>query len=354
MTRGDRQQMRRQQTPANAARGAVFVTLLCLLSFMDLGMSHAIDGATDISQVRALKGGVSGGDAPGFPVTLTQPGLYRLTSNLDVRTQSSPADVTAIEVAANDVTIDMNGFELLGPVTCSTSSPVSCTSSGEGLGISVQQTESVFFVNTVVKNGTVRGFGNKGIRLRSGRIERVRALHNGFGGFSVGEGEVVDCIAIYNQAIGINVGSGAIRRSVSAHGGFGIYVGSTHVQQCIVEGNEADGIVAETGAGVIDGCQVTNNLVDGIRTASFFDNGGTHTIRGNTITGNGEAGVRCGASCTVVDNTIRFNAGLAIQFSSAGGYARNVMTANNGGSETQVDGGIPIGPNVCGSNATCP
>src|SRR5438046_162421 len=43
------------------------------------GASYASDGVVEINQARALAGGVTRGDAPGFPVTISQPGSYRLT-----------------------------------------------------------------------------------------------------------------------------------------------------------------------------------------------------------------------------------------------------------------------------------
>ena len=45
----------------------------------------------------------------GFPVTLSRSGSYVLSSNL-----IAPADKTGIVIAANDVTIDLNGFKIAG------------------------------------------------------------------------------------------------------------------------------------------------------------------------------------------------------------------------------------------------
>jgi hypothetical protein len=70
----------------------------------------AVDGLVLIDQNHALAGSVTPGDAPGFPVTISQAGSYRLASNLTV-----PAGVDAIQITANDVTIDLNGFSIIGP-----------------------------------------------------------------------------------------------------------------------------------------------------------------------------------------------------------------------------------------------
>ena len=67
------------------------------------------DGVVLIDQQHALVGGIGDGDASGFPVTITQPGIYRLTSNLQV-----PTGKNGIEIASNDVTLDLNGFSIRG------------------------------------------------------------------------------------------------------------------------------------------------------------------------------------------------------------------------------------------------
>lgn len=58
---------------------AALHTLLVLLPALDLIQpAQAADGQILISQAKALAGNVTHGDAPGFPVTLTQPGSYQL------------------------------------------------------------------------------------------------------------------------------------------------------------------------------------------------------------------------------------------------------------------------------------
>src|SRR5271156_5439677 len=49
----------------------------------------AVDGVIEINQASAKAGGVTPGDTPLFPVTLSQPGSYRLTGNLDVTDASA-------------------------------------------------------------------------------------------------------------------------------------------------------------------------------------------------------------------------------------------------------------------------
>ena len=65
-----------------------------------------------ITQAKVNAGGVTPGDTAGFPVTISRSGSYRLDTNLDFT--STATNKTGIWIAANDVTIDFNGFRLQG------------------------------------------------------------------------------------------------------------------------------------------------------------------------------------------------------------------------------------------------
>src|SRR5687767_6473062 len=71
------------------------------------------DGVVEFNQSDALRGGVTPGDAPGFPVTLSAAGSYRLSGNLTV-----PAGGSGVIIDADNVTLDLNGFSILGANTC--------------------------------------------------------------------------------------------------------------------------------------------------------------------------------------------------------------------------------------------
>jgi hypothetical protein len=86
--------------------------------------------------------------------------------------------VTAIKVTANDVTIDLNGFAILGPAMCESdfASPpaVTCTNTGSGIGIEGG------LLGMIVYNGTVRGMGFTGISAAiHSNVERVHVFSNG-------------------------------------------------------------------------------------------------------------------------------------------------------------------------------
>ena len=91
--------------------------------------ARAVDGVIEINQAAALAGGITSCDQPGFPVVLCASGAYRLTSNL---TYSSGY---AIDLAAPDVTLDLNGMTVKGPSTCTVGGNgwvTSCTDSPNG------------------------------------------------------------------------------------------------------------------------------------------------------------------------------------------------------------------------------
>lgn len=236
---------------------------------------HAVDGVIEINQAKVEAGG-------GFPFVIGQPGSYRLTGNLTV-----DASTTAIRITAMNVTIDLNGFAIIGPTVCSGTPPITpftCTPTGSGGGIVAEGSSET----TTVLNGTVRGMGGAGISVGGhSRVEGVHAISNGGGGIG----------ASFSSVIASNV--------ADANGGPGISLGSgCTVTGNTVNGNGADGISAQSGS----------------------------TVIGNTMRGNVGAG-------------LNFPDG-----GGGSGYGSNVLTGNNIGG-AQVSGGVQMGANVCNGAA---
>ena len=88
--------------------------------------AYAVDGVLEINQVCATTNGCFPSDPGGFPVAIANPGSYRLTGNLQV----PDASTSAITITAEDVTLDLNGFALLGVTTCTGDPVTSCTPIG--------------------------------------------------------------------------------------------------------------------------------------------------------------------------------------------------------------------------------
>jgi hypothetical protein len=102
-----------------------------------------------------------------FPYTITKPGSYILTSNLTV----SAANTTAIMVYASDVTIDLNGFSIIGPMSCTASG---CSSSSSGYGVNTQ------YNNLTLKNGTISGF-DEAVFAAYGNVENLTVYSCAYG-----------------------------------------------------------------------------------------------------------------------------------------------------------------------------
>ncbi len=271
------------------------------------GSALAVDGVVEINQARALKGGVTPGDTPGFPVTLSVSGSYRLTSNLTV----PDANTDGIFVSADEVSIDLNGFAILGPVTCSGGPPVTaCSASGNGIGI-----DGAGFNGITVTNGKVRGVGLYGIDL--GKAAQVTGV------------------------------------TVRWAGNSGIVIAGGTVSGCVLEENRFSGAFLVTFASLFSG-----NVVRGNGTVGLFAQAPT-SITANTIEQNGNDGIVAEQGSTILGNTIGTNTsfGIECQFASVvpgGAYAQNVLTGNNGGG-AQVHGCVQLGTgtNVCNA-AACP
>ena len=101
-------------------------TLLLLLALA--GPALAVDGVLEINQTCAISTGCFPGDSPGFPVSVTQPGSYRLTGNLDLSAEG--VNVSGIAVSVSSATIDLGGFYIAGPTSCSGSgTSINCSPS---------------------------------------------------------------------------------------------------------------------------------------------------------------------------------------------------------------------------------
>ena len=177
---------------------------------------YAVDGIVLIDQNRALAGNVTPGDGPGFPVTISRSGSYRLSGNLTV----SGANTTAIQITADEVTIDLNGFSIVGPTICG-GSPVSCSPTGTGIGVDGQSQR-----NVTVVNGTVRGMGNIGVAVSSGGyVAKVHAHSNGSSGIMAFQSVVTGNTTTVNGHRGIFIYNSVASGNMVMNNIIGIEIG---------------------------------------------------------------------------------------------------------------------------------
>ena len=217
----------------------------------------ASDGRIEINQAKALAGGVTPGDAPGFPAQITQPGSYVLTSDLFVTVAPSPENTTAIQVDVGSVTVDLNGFTIQGTTTCTgQGSTLSCAPVGTGTGI------LVLGPNSRIRNGRIAGIGGNcisiaphlgvvedldlyscggtGLHLR-GDVRRTRVQANNGQGILTREGVVESCTAQWNRFEGIHAQAGAVIRGnvVRENGAIGILAVDSQVTDNLLQANES-------------------------------------------------------------------------------------------------------------------
>lgn len=208
----------------------------------------AVDGVIEINTAKALAGGVTSGDTPGFPVTISESGSYRLTSNLTV-SGGDPSTTSAIVVSTSlNVTIDLNGFTILGPTNCTGIPVTSCTPGGNAMGIDASARQAV-----TIRNGIIRGFPDRGINTGpDALIEGVAVSSNGLNGIQVGNGSVVrSCRATQNGNDGIAGGALVVfdGNSADANGGAGVRTSvSSVVTNTTSSSNATEGFVVSPAA----------------------------------------------------------------------------------------------------------
>jgi hypothetical protein len=389
--------MREDSTPVRRPGAAVAALAAVLLLAGFPARAAAGDGAIEINDARAVAGGVTPGDAPGYPVTLSARGSYRLTGDLS----SSGTNITIVEITSDDVTLDLNGFTvrclfLFTP----------CAGNGTGVGVAAGAAS-----NVTVRNGTVRDMASHGIDTGAfGRAEAVRAIANGGTGIEVGAGgRVVRSTVASSGGRGILAGAGALvtgntvrdntshgievsqsatvaGNTVTGSGGRGIFApldGHT-IHGNTVGGSTNSGIVAGPSSSITDNVAHDNGFrgIEAdfgslLRGNSAYQNAGTglgagigSTITGNTARENGVSGIegvvatitgnsaylntghgiRATAGSLVKDNVARSNTMFGLSLDATTGYVANTVSSNGG----TVDSGVQLGTNLCNGSTTCP
>lgn len=138
----------------------------------------------------------------GFPYAITEPRNFVLTGPLVV-----PANTDGLLLWTNEVVIDLNGFSISGPETCT---PGACSA---GIGSAIRGVSGIAHANrTTLRNGIVRGFGSTCVQLGAqARVEGLLVLDCGRFGVSVSNGSLVND----NRVIG--TGEEGILLSGTAH-----------------------------------------------------------------------------------------------------------------------------------------
>lgn len=259
---------------------------------------------------------------------ITQPGSYYLTNNV-----LGAAGKAGVEIASNDVTLDLNGLTLRGVA-------------GSLAGVRAPQTST----GITLRNGVVRGWGGFGIELynTSGcNVKDITAIDNA-GGIYAGEGAVIaNCLARSNHGNGI-VGGVACRIvdcTSTENGSYGFWVSPQgSISGCVARGNNESGILAN-GLASIANCVSTNNIADG------FASGAGCTFTGCAAQGNGSHGIWVNVNGSAVNCTASQNGvdGFLVE----GAAISNCVASTNGRDGIRLNAGdcSAVG-NTCRANGT--
>jgi hypothetical protein len=310
---------------------------------------------------------------------ITQPGSYYLTGNL-----VTGGSRNGIQIAADNVTIDLNGFTL------------SQDPAGTGFPAGIRASAPVR--NFVLKNGTVRayrGYGATGNFENStfhdlaftdslgGQLEigasdgvivrnvRTRAT-TGETGIQVGPGSLVESCATEGGTIGITVGVGSVVRScvVVTPGSTGIFASGSLVIDCTVSGGTSASSLANAGismpnGGRIERCLIRSTVAPGVVAGARAEvmhttflscskgvvasttGGGRVTVTGCTFVQSTVAGVvLTGPGSLVISN--RFS-GNAVNIDTSGSSGVGANGGNAVGEVIDVTGGATVGASASSS-----
>lgn len=244
----------------------------------------------------------SDGAAPLWqPTTITQPGKYRVTR--DITSVTNPA----IEIQADDVQIDLNGFTIrggirgFGTVTIENGTVIGSVGITSDLGTAairklVVKNGGIWVVDNteraVVENNVIHDATN-GIEIEAvAAIIRNNIIHRPTqAGIHIEEClacDIVGNVVTFSEGVGISAINGVSRvsqNSVTGCAGNGIEVGNTsHVEGNVAVGNQGFGIQLGSSQAVYRGNTARGNNGSGCPRptgADFCDRGTGNTSHGD-------------------------------------------------------------------------
>lgn len=260
-----------------------------------------------------------------LPYNITSSGYYYISKDL-----SCVSGAYGIFIEADNVTLDLKGFSLIGP---------GGTGSNDGIFMNVR-------TNIEIRNGTIRNFNRNGIlELSSGgfgighRIINIRAIGNNYMGINIrGRAHLIEkCTAANNGNSGIHSGYGSIVRDnvCYSNGAHGINVRASN---------------GETSSGsIVTGNTCYKNDQDGISATANI------TVTGNTCSENGLNGITPSTGSTVIGNTCFDNYANGISASGSTVISNTCYTNQIGivaGEGTTVIGNTCRNNSIRGINLT--
>ncbi|MCC6227880.1 MAG: right-handed parallel beta-helix repeat-containing protein [Phycisphaerales bacterium] len=340
------------------AAGGVISTLVWAGPLKPPGgaVSSTYKTLTEVEPRIAINSTNTPGDADSL-FKITQPGSYYLTGNI-----TGVVGKHGIEIAASGVTLDLNGFDLVGSTAFA--------------GYDGVMTSVAGLTNITIRNGSVRDWGGDAVDVGSHlakncSIENVRASNNagigiqaglactmtncsatqnaGKGFFTSQSSHLVNCTALLNGDYGIRAGENSTLSDCSAKdnslGGFLTDTGSA-LANCSAISNDTYGFTVGSSA-TLSNCSAYSNASTGFNTdygctlsncTAFGNTGsGVFALSGCTLsncaaTGNGLNGLNVGSDSCVTDCSAYYNPSDGILCSSSCLLRGNSCTGNGNGS----------------------
>jgi parallel beta-helix repeat protein len=237
---------------------------------------------------------------------ITQPGSYYLTQDLTV-----PANRTGIMITVPGVTLDLNGFSIVGQP-------------GSSHGIA----DVSGAMQTRILNGTITGMGGNGIFMNfsmGSLIQNIRVRDCVGAGIQASAGSVVENCVARTSGYGIRTGVGSTARGCA-------------VISC------ATGMLVDTGSIAVD-CVVTNSTGTGIATSQWgqlincTSRGSQGTgvslsnnsrMEGGLVSGGNSVGVNAGETCVLTGVVSSDNNGNGIVVGNESVVENCVASGNQG------------------------
>jgi len=227
--------------------------------------------------------------ASDLPLTISSSGSYYLAETINFATENT----TGINITVGNVTIDLNGYSLIGPGT---------GTSGHGITASGSK--------ITVINGSVSGWKGNGISLAgtSNKVMNITSTGNKGNGISVGSQSILaDCESSENELDGITIGDNSIARYCITYGNWnrGIVTGGcTKVFNCVVRSNDNGGIIAANRCFVSECISYRNSNTS---SSHGIDVGNESSVINCIAAGNGGNGIESPnggvvINCTASDN----------------------------------------------------
>ncbi len=278
-----------------------------------------------LDQVASTGIAINATNTPGDSADLyviSSPGAYYLTGNVN-----GVSGKNGILINATNVSLDLNGFALLGVG----GSLAAITDGGVNHG------------NANIRRGSIAGWGGNGIDLSHSFGSLVADLvvtSNGGVGVTLGDTCVLrDCMIRVNSGDGVDAGNNATVihcSSVGSGNGIGFSLGSdSTLTACTANFNKSNGIVAAVGCN-LSNCSTSQNVASGIVT------GDGAVLTSCTAYKNASYGIICGNGSQLTGCGAYKNAGGSTTVAIFSGYGSTLTDCAVSGNSAQY--GILVNP----------